>query len=405
VAPLCSVSVRRRYWGVTGDTTLLDVTTTFLEAPVLKENELEVFLPPVVSIEYASVFEHCRRAIEKATTFGPHGLPLIGSGDWNDGMNRVGTDGRGESVWLAWFLITVLNGFAVVCDRRGEDQLAETYRERAQSLSARIERTSWDGEWYRRGYFDDGTPLGSHQNEEAQIDSLPQSWSVISGAGDPNRSLQAMHSVEQRLIRRDEKLVLLFTPPFDHSKPHPGYIMGYPPGVRENGGQYTHAALWVAMAFARMGDGRRAVDILQMLNPIEHARNPEDCAVYRTEPYAVAADVYSLKNRAGSGGWSWYTGSAGWMYRVWLEEVLGFKLRGEILSIEPAIPEDWPGFVLTFRYGRSEYRIEVENGGQYSSKQIHLDDDGQNHTIKISTGRKPSPVSSDPQNVPVGMKQ
>ncbi len=246
----------------------------------------------------------------------------------------------------------------------------DEYRERARRMSATIEETSWDGEWYRRGYFDDGTPLGSRQNEEARIDSLPQSWSVISGAGDPDRAIQAMRSVEEHLIRRKEKLVLLFTPPFDHSKPHPGYIMGYPPGVRENGGQYTHAALWVAMAFARMGEGRRAVEVLQMLNPIEHAHTPEDCAVYRTEPYAVAADVYSLESQPGRGGWTWYTGSAGWMYRVWLEEVLGFKLRGNRLSIEPAIPEDWPGYVITFRYGRTEYRIEVQNGGEASNQEI-----------------------------------
>ena len=240
-------------------------------------------------------------------------------------MNSVGDEGKGESVWLAWFLVDVWKKFAGLCDRRGEQKLADEYRERARSMSATIEQTSWDGEWYRRGYFDDGTPLGSRQNEEARIDSLPQSWSVISGAGDPDRAMQAMRSVEEHLIRKKEKLVLLFTPPFDHSRPHPGYIMGYPPGVRENGGQYTHAALWVAMAFARMGDGERAVEVLQMLNPIEHARTPEDCAVYRTEPYAVAADVYSLESQPGRGGWTWYTGSAGWMYRVWLEEVLGLQ--------------------------------------------------------------------------------
>ena len=226
-------------------------------------------------------------------------------------------------------------------------------------------------------YFDDGTPLGSKENEEARIDSLPQSWAVISGAGDSDRAAQAMRSVNEHLIRRKEKMVLLFTPPFDQSRPHPGYIMGYPPGVRENGGQYTHASVWVAMAFARMGDGARAVEVLQMLNPVEHARTPEDYAVYRTEPYAVAADVYSLESQPGRGGWTWYTGSAGWMYRVWLEEVLGFKLRGDRLSIEPAIPENWPGYIITFRYGQTEYRIEVENGGQPSKQEIRLKDDHQ----------------------------
>jgi cellobiose phosphorylase len=219
------------------------------------------------------------------------------------------------------------------------------------------------------------------------IDSLPQSWAVICGAGNRDRAAQAMRSVETHLIRRSEQLVLLFTPPFDQSTPHPGYIMGYPPGVRENGGQYTHAALWVAMAFARMGDGSRAVEVLQMLNPIEHARTPRDYAVYQTEPYAVAADVYSLESQPGRGGWTWYTGSAGWMYRVWLEEVLGFKLRGDRLSIEPAIPEDWPGYTITFRYGQTEYRIEVENGGNNSNREIHLEDDGRSRTVHISLGR------------------
>jgi cellobiose phosphorylase len=327
-------------------------------------------------------------------------LPLIGTGDWNDGMNRVGVEGKGESVWLAWFLVDVWGRFSGVCERRGEQELAARYRESARSMTATIEETSWDGEWYRRGYFDDGTPLGSRQNEEARIDSLPQSWSVISGAGDANRAIQAMGSVEEYLLRMKEKLVLLFTPPFDHSKPHPGYIMGYPPGVRENGGQYTHAALWVAMALARMGEGGRAVEVLQMLNPIEHAHTPEDCAVYRTEPYAVAADVYSLESQPGRGGWTWYTGSAGWMYRVWLEEVLGFKLRGNRLSMEPAIPEDWPGYVITFRYGQTEYRIEVENGGERSKQEIPLEDDRQIHTIQITTGQQPTRRTSDTPDTP-----
>jgi cellobiose phosphorylase len=354
----------------------------------------------MVSGEDASLFEHCRRAIDKGTTHGPHGLPLIGTGDWNDGMNRVGAEGKGESVWLAWFLVDVWQRFSSLCDRRGEQELANQYRARARSMSATIEETGWDGEWYRRGYFDDGTPLGSRQNEEARIDSLPQSWSVISGAGDANRAIQAMESVEEYLLRMKEKLVLLFTPPFDHSTPHPGYIMGYPPGVRENGGQYTHAALWVAMALARMGEGRRAVEVLQMLNPIEHAHTPEDCAVYRTEPYAVAADVYSLETQPGRGGWTWYTGSAGWMYRVWLEEVLGFKLRGNRLSIEPAIPEDWPGFVITFRYGRTEYRLELQNDGEGSRQEIPLEDDGQIHTIRMTTGQRPGSRTSDTPGTP-----
>jgi cyclic beta-1,2-glucan synthetase len=375
-----------QYVEITGDMNILAVDIGFLDGPPLKEHELETYFSPALSAERAPLFEHCRRALEKGATQGPHGLPLIGTGDWNDGMNSIGDEGRGESVWLAWFLVDVLRKFSGLCDRRGEPQLANQYRASAHALTATVEQTSWDGEWYRRGYFDDGTPLGSKQNAEARIDSLPQSWSVISGAGDSNRAAQAMNSVEKHLVRGKDKLVLLFSPPFDHSTPHPGYIMGYPPGVRENGGQYTHAALWAAMAFARMGDGRRAVDVLQMLNPIEHARTPEDCATYKTEPYAVAADVYSLESAPGRGGWTWYTGSAGWMYRVWLEEVLGFKLRDNRLSIEPAIPEDWPGYVVTFRFGRTEYRIEVTNGGETTKQEILLKDDGESHTIQIATG-------------------
>jgi cellobiose phosphorylase len=245
--------------------------------------------------------------------------------------------------------------------------------------------------------------LGSKGNEEDQIDSLAQSWSVISGVGDRDRSVRAKRSVDERLVRPKEKLILLLTPPFDHSLPHPGYIMGYPPGVRENGGQYTHAALWVAMAFARLGDGAKAVELLEMLNPVEHARTPEDCSVYQVEPYAVAADVYSLESQPGRGGWTWYTGSAGWMYRVWLEEVLGFKLRGDRLTIAPVIPDSWPGFTLTFRYLRTEYRIEVTNGGERSEEVIQLKDDGGAHTIRVNGQARVSqsvPEEPAPPNQP-----
>ena len=384
----------------TGDVDILEASTPFLQGPALKETEAEAYFQPVVSIEDATVFEHCRRAIEKSTTHGPHGLPLIGSGDWNDGLSSVGVEGKGESVWLAWFLVDVWKKFAELCESRGEQRLAREYREEAYRMSASVERTSWDGEWYRRGYFDDGTPLGSKDNKEACIDSLPQSWAVISGAGDPDRARRAMRSVNDHLIRRKEQMVLLLTPPFDQSRPHPGYIMGYPPGVRENGGQYTHASVWVAMAYARMGAGERAVEVLQMLNPVEHARTPNDYAIYRTEPYAVAADVYSIQSQSGRGGWTWYTGSAGWMYRVWLEEVLGFKLRGDRLSIEPAIPGNWPGYTITFRYGQTEYRIEVENGGRPSEQEIRLKDDHQNHTIHVTVGREDSQNVVDTSDTP-----
>jgi cellobiose phosphorylase len=382
-----------QYIDVTGDAGILDASAPFLEGPRLTGEQRELYFQPSVSIDHATVFEHCRRAIEKGTTSGPHGLPLIGTCDWNDGLSSVGDQGKGESIWLAWFLVDVLKKFAGLCAARGEQELASRYHDRADRLSATVERTSWDGEWYLRAFFDDGTPLGSRENEEARIDSLSQSWSVICGAGNPDRAAVSMRSVEEHLIREKEKLVLLYTPPFDKSSPHPGYIMAYPPGVRENGGQYTHAALWVAMAFARMRDGDRAVKILQMLNPVERSRTPDGYAAYKTEPYVVAADVYSLQSQTGRGGWTWYTGSAGWMYRVWLEEVLGFKLRAGSLSIEPVLPENWPGYVLTFRYGRTEYRIEVENGGERSKQQIQLVDDGESHAIHIYAG---TPISRNP---------
>jgi cyclic beta-1,2-glucan synthetase len=310
-------------------------------------------------------------------------------------MSTVGDKGVGESVWLAWFLVDVLTKFASVCEGRGEADLALEYRARGRRYTEAVEATSWDGEWYRRAYFDDGTPLGSRESQEARIDSLAQSWSVISGAAKRDRAAQAMRSVEKHLIRERDRLVLLFTPPFDVSTPHPGYIMGYPPGVRENGGQYTHAALWVAMAFARMGNGERAVEVLQLLNPIEHTRSPEECAIYQTEPYVVAADVYALKGQVGRGGWTWYTGSAGWMYRVWLEEVLGFRLRGNRLSIEPKLPSEWPGYTITFRFRATEYRIEVKSGGQEQSAEILLEDDHRQHDIQLFLGPRSMAESSE----------
>jgi cyclic beta-1,2-glucan synthetase len=379
-----------QYVEITADTSILDESVNYLLGPVLREGEVETFFEPTVAAEKASLFDHCLRALEKGATAGPHGLPLIGSCDWNDGMNRVGPQGKGESVWLGWFVVDIWNRFARLCDSRGDRQSAEGFRNRAVELSATIERTAWDGKWYRRAYFDDGTPIGSAENSEAQIDSLPQSWSVISGAAKPDRAAQAMQSVEKHLVRKQDKLVLLFTPPFDQSLPHPGYIRAYPPGVRENGGQYTHAALWVAMAFVRMRDAARAVDILQMLNPVEHARTPEEFSKYETEPYAVAADVYSVEKQTGRGGWSWYTGSAGWMYRVWLEEVLGFKLRGNRLTIQPTIPDDWPGYAIDFRYGRTAYHIEVDNSLEGSGGEVLLEEDGEKHTLQFSVG-KPSP--------------
>ncbi|MDP9169969.1 MAG: glycosyltransferase 36 associated protein [Acidobacteriota bacterium] len=348
------------YAEVTGDTGILDEVVPFIEGPVLGAHEQERMFTPPVSQQTAPLWDHCRRAIEHSLQFGQHGLPLIGNGDWNDGMNLVGAEGKGESVWLAWFQAYVLEAFAKLWEPRdGETNLVAGWRQRAEANKRTVDSVAWDGEWYLRGYFDDGSSLGSHNNQEARIDSLPQSWSVISGSPDLPRSRQAMMSAEKHLVREKEKLVLLLSPPFDHSTPNPGYIMGYPPGLRENGGQYTHGAIWLAMAWARLGEGDRAVRLLQMMNPVELTRNPADTAHYRGEPYVVAADVSLGANRAGQAGWTWYTGSAGWMYRVWLEEVLGFRVNGTTFTVEPAIPAEWPGFDLTWKHRTSTYNVKV----------------------------------------------
>jgi cellobiose phosphorylase len=393
--------VTAHYVRITGDSAILDESIPFLEGKVLDEHEDEAYYSPNVSQEHGSLLEHCRRAVKKGLTSGPHGLPLMGTGDWNDGLNRVGIEGKGESVWLAWFLVAVLNDFAELLALRSGDAEAATCREQAQTLAKTVEDQAWDGEWYRRAYFDDGTPLGSSQSDEAKIDSLPQSWSVISGAGDPNRAEQAMKSVQERLVRKEDKLVLLFTPPFDKTPHDPGYIKGYPPGVRENGGQYTHGSLWVPLALARMGKGDDAVEILRMMNPAEHARTPEEVARFKTEPYVAAADIYALQGHVGRGGWTWYTGSAGWMYRVWLEEIVGFHLRGDKLTISPCIASTWEGFTLHYRYRTAEYEIAVENpkhvcrgvelvevdGSEIADKIVSLVDDGAPHKVRVRLGK------------------
>ena len=345
----------------TGDLGILETELPFLNAPPLAEGQHELFSTPEVGLERATLFEHCRRAVSRGLTIGPHGLPLMGTGDWNDGMNLVGAAGKGESVWLAWFLCEVLQGMAELSDLLRDPEMGAGYREERRALMRRVEEAGWDGEWYLRGTFDDGTPLGSRANAEARIDSLPQSWAWLSGAADPERAAQALESAWRHLVLREEKLVLLFEPPFETAQPSPGYIKGYPPGVRENGGQYTHAALWMAMALARKGDGSRAAELLRLLNPIEHARDAQAAWLYGVEPYVVAADVYRLPGRVGQGGWSWYTGSAAWMYRAWVEEVLGLKVQSGQLQVNPTIPAAWQGFSMRYRHGETVYQIEVEN--------------------------------------------
>jgi len=384
------------YIEVTGDEAILDEEIPYLEAPPLDAREQERLFVPAVSAQKAPLWDHCRRALENGSRLGSHGLPLFGSGDWNDGMNRVGIEGRGESVWLGWFLCTVLESFSQVMEKRESGpELAAKWRGRAAALANSMEQSSWDGEWYLRGFFDNGAPLGSHASQEARIDSLPQSWAVISQTANPDRARRAMASAERHLVDERDHLVRLFTPPFDHSSPNPGYIMGYPPGIRENGGQYTHGSLWMAMALARMGDGNTAVHLLKMMSPVELTRTPEDVARYRGEPYVMAADVSSANGTAGRSGWTWYTGSAGWMYRIWIEEVLGFHLHGDILTLQPVIPDDWPGFEMTYRYRSTTYEITVirhvatgpttleMDGRLVDDSLVHLTDDGIKHHLTV----------------------
>src|SRR5512132_3267523 len=396
--------VTAHYVRTTGDAEILDQMVPFLDGKPLEEQQAESLSIPVASATQGSLLEHCRRAIARSATAGPHGLPLIETGDWNDGLNRVGLGGKGESVWLAWFEICVLKDFAELLSLRKLGDEARACRVRAAQLAKTVEAQAWDGAWYRRAYFDDGIPLGSRENNEARIDSLPQTWAAISGAGDSDRVEVALQSLEENLVREADDLILLFTPPFDKTSADVGYIKGYPPGVRENGGQYTHAATWVAMAFARQGDGDKAVRLLRMLNPVEHARDEKDCERYKVEPYVMPGDVYSLAGHVGRGGWTWYTGAAAWTYRVWLEEILGFQRRGDTLTINPVIPKDWPGFHVRYRFQNTLYRIAVENPDHCSrgvtlveldgvavfNKIVTLRDDALPHEVRVVLGTKPS---------------
>ncbi|RPH67232.1 MAG: cyclic beta 1-2 glucan synthetase, partial [Burkholderiales bacterium] len=348
-----------RYVTSTRDTGVLDETVQFLEGRPVDPEDDSYYDLPVRSAEVANLYEHCVRAIRRALQFGEHGLPLIGSGDWNDGMNLVGIHGKGESVWLGFFLCEVLRQFAELARAHGDQSFAEVCQGEGARLRQCIEQHGWDGAWYRRAWFDDGTPLGSAGNPECRIDSISQSWSVLSGAGDAIRSRSAMKAVDDQLVRRDFALVQLLDPPFDKSNLDPGYIRGYVPGVRENGGQYTHGAVWAAMAFAALGERERAWELLTMINPVNHATSPERIATYKVEPYVVAADVYALSPHTGRGGWSWYTGSAGWMYRLVVESLLGLRLAGDTLHLAPCLPADWQGFRIHYRYRETVYHIVV----------------------------------------------
>ena len=381
-----------RYLEVTSDRSVLDATASFVEGRGLGPDEESYYDLPVRSPQRESLYRHCVHALERALRLrGEHGLPLIGTGDWNDGMNRVGAAGKGESVWLAFFLHDTLKRFSDVARLRGDQPFVERCLNEAEALRLAIEARAWDGAWYRRAWFDDGTPLGAAGNTECAIDSIAQSWAVLSGAGDPERARQAMHSLDTHLVRRDAKIVQLLDPPFDRSAVHgpgyhdPGYIAGYVPGVRENGGQYTHAAVWATMAFAELGESAKAWELLALINPVSHGDSPEAIATYKVEPYVVAADVYAVAPHTGRGGWTWYTGSAGWMYRLVVESLLGLRRTGDTLRIAPCIPADWPAYTIDYRYGSTPYRITVtQSSAAGSGKAIRVDDVEQTErTIKL----------------------
>ncbi len=379
------------YVKTTGDTAILDEVIPFIDGPPLKPEQEDSYSQPEVSSESATLRGHCTRAIDRSLAVGRHGLPLMGSGDWNDGMNRVGHKGEGESVWMGWFLYAVLRDFLPYDSR-------EKYKQHMNSLKMALEENAWDGEWYRRAFFDDGTPLGSKSNDECRIDSIAQSWAVLSGAGDPKKQIQAMQKTEEYLVRPDKKLILLFTPPFDKTALDPGYVKGYVPGVRENGGQYTHAAIWVMMAFAKLGNGNRALELLKMLNPINHSLSKSDLLRYKTEPYVVAADIYAHEAYVGRGGWSWYTGSSSWLYRAGLESLLGFELRNDRLYLNPCLPNAWNKFEIFYRYKSTQYHIKVENprglskgsaswevdGKAVAEEYLTLVDDGKDHGVTVT---------------------
>jgi cellobiose phosphorylase len=374
----------------TGDTGVLDESVHFLEGRELNPEEEAYYDQPQRSTEAASLYEHCVRAIKNGLRFGEHKLPLIGCGDWNDGMNLIGRDGKGESVWLAWFLYQNLQLFADLATGHNDKDFAEVCSEQAVLLLKNIEANAWDGDWYRRAYFDDGTPLGSADNEECQIDSISQSWAVISGGGEPERARQAMAAVDKHLVRRDAQLIQLLEPPFDKSDLEPGYIKGYVPGVRENGGQYTHAAIWTTMAFAMMGDTERAWDLFAMLNPVNHGSEPEQVERYKVEPYVMCADIYAVAPHTGRGGWTWYTGAAGWMYRLTVETLLGLHLEVDQLRIAPCIPEHWDSYKIHYRYRETVYHINVRRIAEQPEHAIRVTlDDAVVHPASVDGAGRP----------------
>ncbi|MFN2378468.1 MAG: GH36-type glycosyl hydrolase domain-containing protein [Candidatus Binatia bacterium] len=395
------------YMGTTGDESVLEEKTPFVRARLLAEGEDEAYLTPEVTAETASVYEHCCLALDRSLTSGAHGLPLMGTGDWNDGMNRVGRLGKGESVWLAFFLANILDLFMPVVEKRADWERLRRYRAYRQSLGEAIDAHAWDGAWYRRAWYDDGTVLGSAASDECRIDALAQSWAVLSGVATPERAKAAMASVEEHLVDEKAGIIRLLWPPFDRTTHDPGYIKGYVPGIRENGGQYSHAAIWVVRALAKMGERSRAMQLFEMISPVTHGRDRAAADIYKVEPYVIAADIYGVDPHQGRGGWTWYTGSASWMYRTALESLLGLTIEdGRLLRVKPCIPDGWKGFRLKYRLPdrRTVYDIEVDNPSgragavvsamvgavaaavDKSGARIVLRRDGKLHKVKVVLG-------------------
>jgi cyclic beta-1,2-glucan synthetase len=392
--------VTAHYVRTTADVTVLDEEIPYLTGKPLEKDEEERYGHYSATEERYCLYDHCCRALDRAATGGRHGLPLMGAGDWNDGMNRVGIEGKGESVWLGWFLHGTLNDFAELCEQRGDVERAAAFRQKAEAYRQAIEQHAWDGEWYRRAYYDDGRPLGSRLNSECKIDAIAQSWGVLTGAADPRRARLAMEAVKRLLVDEKDRLLLLFTPPFDKTPQDPGYIKGYLPGIRENGGQYTHAALWTIWALAELGQGDEAEALYQLINPISRSDTPEKADIYKVEPYVISADVYGVEPHEGRGGWTWYTGSSGWMYRLGLEGILGLERAGPVLRVNPRIPRSWPEYRMAYRYGRSVYEIVVKNpdrvnegverivldGEVLAENEILLRDDGGRYRVEVVMG-------------------
>jgi cyclic beta-1,2-glucan synthetase len=384
-----------RYVKHTADTTVLEENIKFIEGRLLNPGEDSVYEMPGISEQAVSLYEHCKLAVQHGLHFGSHGLPLIGSGDWNDGMDKVGHEGKGESVWLAFFLFDVLTRFQELAHSKKDLEFAERCKKESVQLKKNIELNSWDGNWYMRAFFDNGTPLGSSKNDECKIDSIPQSWSVLSGAGNATHSRTAMQSAYDFLVKKDQSVIRLFDPPFNLAIPNPGYIRGYLPGVRENGGQYTHAAVWLVMAAAALNDRQRVYDLIQMINPLNHGSTAAGIKQYKTEPYVIAADVYAVENRVGMGGWTWYTGSAGWMYQLLAESFFGLKRTGNRLTFRPCVPDSWDSFDIQYQFGETSYHLvflrdpngkEIKitlDGVHQESNYLLLVNDRRGHEVKI----------------------